>query len=112
MNRRGTKAPPRLSLEPAMPKAFLERLQTVLARQPPAAVVVDLTAVGYADPQTLRVLSAAARAAGEAGVELFLDRVAPSVYKAIQIAKLDRGLQRVHHGARTGPPASGSDYEE
>ena len=112
MNCHDTEAPVRLSLEPATPQALLELLQTVLARQSPAAIVLDLAAVDYADPQTLRVLSAAAQAAREAPAELLLDCVAPSVYKAIHIAKLDTLLRCVYHGAVMNPPATGSDHEE
>ena len=88
----------RIEFDPASPEAWLQRLRTAL-RQPGACrLVIDMEHVSYAGPAALGALHAAADDADAAGRELWLDRVPAAVYKTLQIARLARRFQRVHHG--------------
>jgi len=77
---------------------FLQQLRAALQAPATAVVTIDMTEVAQVDTAALAVLAAAGEAAAAAGKPLYLEGARPSVYKAIQIAKLGAGFRRVHHG--------------
>lgn len=88
----------RIDFDPQRPDAWLERVRAALRDPGGAPVLVDMAAVTYAGPAALRALNAALDEAEAAGREVWLDRAAAPVYKALQLARLAPRFRRVHHG--------------
>lgn len=88
----------RLEFDATAPETWLQRLRSALRDPGEGALVIDMGRVGYAGPAALGALQAAADEADAAGRELWLDHVPAQVYKTLQVARLARRFQRVHHG--------------
>jgi hypothetical protein len=84
-------------VDPADPSASLEKVRRELQQPVDPPLVLDLAKVTYAGPRLLEMFDTMLQLAGDHSREIWLEHTAPSVYKALQIAKLD-GFRRRARG--------------
>lgn len=88
----------RLVFDPRTTEPFLQRARSELQKGSVDGVTIQMEQVSYADPGALGVLRVVGETAQSAGKTIVLEGVQPSVYKALQIAKLATLFGRAHHG--------------
>ncbi len=88
----------RLVFDPRMTEPFLQRVRSELQKGAVDAVTLQMEQVSYLDPGALAALRLVGETARSAGKTIVLEGVQPSVYKALQIAKLATLFGRAHHG--------------
>jgi anti-anti-sigma regulatory factor len=88
---------PRLQLDPEACATFLEHLSAELQKPSVCTLTIDLGRVDRITPAILQVLRAAGEEALHAGKDLYVDGAAPTVYKALHLAKLGPLVKRLQH---------------